>query len=147
MKISQVITVSFLLLWTFQTTAQGVDSDGDGTPDVTDYYPFNPFKNTDDWGQNVESYPEVFVASDVSELNKQGLERDLKLAANYFGKYEMEWWGVGKDVDAMLELAGRWCDQRIERGQLFYFEGERNNLKRLKSICLTEVAHPHASLD
>jgi hypothetical protein len=86
-KISQVITVSFLLLWTFQTTAQGVDSDGDGTPDVTDYYPFNPFKNADDWGQNVESYPEVFVASDVSELNKQGLERDLKLAANYFGKW------------------------------------------------------------
>ena len=147
MKFSQVITVSFLLLWTFQTPAQGVDSDGDGTPDVTDYYPFNPFKNTDDWGQNVESYPEVFVASDVSELNKQGLERDLKLAANYFGKYEMEWWGVGKDVDAMLELAGQWCDRRIERGQLFYFEGERNNLKRLKSICLTEVAHPHASLD
>ena len=147
MKISQVITVSFLLLWTFQTTAQGVDSDGDGTPDVTDYFPFNPFKNTDDWGQNVESYPEVFVASDVSELNKQGLKRDLKLAANFFGKYEMEWWGVGKDVDAMLELAGQWCDRRIERGQLFYFEGERNNLNRLKSICLTEVAHPHASLD
>ena len=59
----------------------------------------------------------------------------------------MEWWGVGKDVDAMLELAGQWCDRRIERGQLFYFEGERNNLNRLKSICLSEVAHPHASLD
>lgn len=114
---------------------------------MTDHYPFNPFKNADDWGQNVETYPEVFVTSDVSELNKEGLIRDLKLAANYFGKYEMEWWGVGMDVDAMLELAGRWCDRRIERGQLFYFEGERNNLDRLKSICLTEVAHPHASLD
>lgn len=146
-KIFQAIAIFFLILSTFQTTAQGLDSDGDGTPDVTDYYPFNPFKNTDDWGQNVESYPEIFVASDVSELNKEGLIRDLRLAANYFGKYEMEWWAVGMDVDAMLELAGRWCDRRIERGQLFYFEGERNNLNRLKSICLTEVAHPHASLD
>ena len=147
MRLLKILVTLNLLLTMFQTTAQGVDSDGDGTPDVTDYFPFNPFKNTDDWGQNVESYPEVFVASDVSELNKQGLERDLKLAANYFGKYEMEWWGVGKDVDAMLELAGQWCDRRIERGQLFYFEGERNNLNRLKSICLSEVAHPHASLD
>ena len=147
MIIFQAIAVLFLLLSTFQTTAQGVDSDGDGIPDVTDYYPFNPFKNIDDWGQKVESYPEVFVTSDVSKPNKEGLIRDLKLAANYFGKYEMEWWAVGMEVDAMLELAGRWCDRRIERGQLFYYEGERNNLNRLKSICLTEVAHPHASLD
>ena len=147
MLIFKILATLCLLMTVFQSTAQGVDSDGDGTPDVTDYFPFNPFKNTDDWGQNVESYPEVFVASDVSELNKQGLERDLKLAANYFGKYEMEWWGVGKDVDAMLELAGQYCDRRIERGQLLYFEEERNNLNRLKSICLTEVAHPHASLD
>lgn len=147
MQVFKYMAISFILLSGFQTTAQGIDSDGDGTPDVTDHYPFNPFKNADDWGQNVETYPEVFVASDVSELNKKGLIRDLRLAANYFGKYEMEWWGVGMDVDAMLELAGRWCDRRIERGQLFYFEEERINLDRLKSICLTEVAHPHASLD
>ena len=147
MHVFRITATCFFLLSAFQTTAQGIDSDGDGTPDVTDHYPFNPFKNADDWGQNVETYPEVFVTSDVSELNEAGLIRDLKLAANYFGKYEMEWWGVGKDVDAMLELAGRWCDRRIERGQLFYFEEERNNLDRLKSICLTQVAHPHASLD
>ena len=147
MKFFELATILLLLFPLCQSQAQGVDSDGDGTPDVTDFYPFNSFKSIDDWGQTVESYPEVFVARDVSEVNKEGLIRDLKLAANYFGKYEMEWWAVGKDVDAMLELAGRWCDRRIERGQLFYYEGERKNLNRLKSICLTEVAHPHASLD
>ena len=53
---------------------------------------------------------------------------------------------MGQDIDAMLGLADAWCDRRIERGQLFYFEGERTNLDRLKSICLTQTAHPHASL-
>lgn len=127
--------------------AQGVDSDNDGTPDAADYYPYNPFKDKDDWGQTVETYPEVFVASDVSERNKDGLVRDLRLAANYFGKYEMEWWAVGTDISALLKLAAKWCDRRIERGQLFYYEGERNDLVRMKSICMTEVAHPHANLD
>ena len=33
--------------------AQGVDSDNDGTPDAADYYPYNPFKDKDYWGQTV----------------------------------------------------------------------------------------------
>ena len=55
----------------------------------------------------------MFVADDVSERNKDGLVRDLRLAANYFGKYEMEWWAVGTDISALLKLAGKWCDCRI----------------------------------
>ena len=86
MKFFELATILLLLFPLCQSQAQGVDSDGDGTPDVTDFYPFNSFKSIDDWGQMVESYPEVFVARDVSELNKEGLIRDLKLAANYFGK-------------------------------------------------------------
>jgi hypothetical protein len=148
MKTLKGIIILWLLLPALPALAQGVDSDGDGIPDVTDVYPFNPFKSTDDWGQIVDSYPEAFVANDISELNKEGLAKDLRLAVKYFGKYEWEWWAVGQEVDAMLELANSWCDQRIARGQLWYYDEEpQSDLDRLKSICLTQIAHPHASLD
>lgn len=147
MKTSKIIVIAFLLLSAVAAMAQGIDSDGDGTPDVTDYFPFNPFKTTDDWGQNVETYPELFVAPDILELNKNGLQADLNLAVKYFGKYEWEWWAVGQGIDAMLELASAWCDRRIERGQLWYYEQFRSDLNRLKSICLSQTAHPHASLN
>ena len=86
MKFFELATILLPLFPLSLLQTQGIDSDGDGTPDVTDFYPFNSFKSRDDWGQKVESYPEVFVARDVSELNKEGLIGDLKLAANYFGK-------------------------------------------------------------
>ena len=105
MKTPKGIIFAFLLLSAVAALAQGVDSDGDSVPDVADVYPFNPFKSTDDWGQSVEDYPELFVASDISDLNRQGLTKDLRLAVKYFGKYEWEWWSVGQGIDAMLELA------------------------------------------
>ena len=105
MKTPKGIIFAFLLLSAVAALAQGVDSDGDSVPDVADVYPFNPFKSTDDWGQSVKDYPELFVASDISELNRQGLTKDLRLAVKYFGKYEWEWWSVGQGIDAMLELA------------------------------------------
>ena len=94
-------------------------ADGDGVEDNLDYYPYNPYKTTDDWGQIVDQYPSVYAASDITEINRKGLEDDLRLAADYFGKYEVEWWAVGREIDAMLELASDWCDRRIERGQLW----------------------------
>jgi hypothetical protein len=134
---------------TFSICARGTntDSDGDCEPDSSDVYPFNPFKKIDDWGKKVDRYPQVFAASDISAINREGLIGDLKLAADYFGKYDVEWWAIGKDVNAMLALAGIWCDRRIERGQLFYFRSLRLDLTRLRSVCLSEVAHPHASLE
>ena len=147
MKTWKGIIILWLLFPASPALAQGVDSDGDSIPDVTDVYPFNPFKSTDDWGQTVENYPEAFVANDISELNREGLAKDLRLAVKYFGKYEWEWWAVGQEVDAMIELANSWCDRRIARGQLWYFEEQRSDLDRLKSICLSQTAHPHASLD
>ena len=147
MKIWKRILILWLLSPAFPAIAQNVDSDGDSIPDVIDFYPFNPFKSTDDWGQSVESYPQAFVAKDISTLNREGLVKDLRLAVKYFGKYEWEWWAVGQEIEAMLELANSWCDQRIARGQLWYYEDLRSDLDLLKSICLSHTAHPHASLD
>ena len=123
------------------------DFDGDGVVDNLDYYPFNPYKTIDDWGQYVDQYPTVFAANDITEINRKGLEDDLKLAADYFGKYQVEWWAVGREIDAMLELASDWCDRRIERGQLWYYDEFKNDLVRLKNICMSHTAHPHASLE
>ena len=123
------------------------DFDGDGVEDNLDYYPYNPYKTTDDWGQIVDQYPSVYTASDITEINRKGLEDDLKLAADYFGKYEVEWWAVGREINAMLDLASDWCDRRIERGQLWYYDEFKKDLVRLKSICMSQVAHPHASLE
>ena len=130
-----------------QSSSARLDSDADGEPDASDAYPYNPFKKNDDWGQNVASYPLVFTASDITQTNRQGLIKDLNLAADILGKYDVEWWVVGQDIDAMLELAKQWCDRRIARAQLYYYEEEKDDLERLKAICLTETAHPHASLD
>ncbi len=123
------------------------DYDGDSVADDIDYYPYNPFKTIDDWGQKVDQYPIVFTANDISDLNRQGIIEDLKLAADYFGKYEIEWWAVGQDIDAMLDLASKWCDRRIERGQLWYFEEFKGELVKLKNLCMSQTAHPHASLE
>ena len=76
-----VILIAFLPI---TLIAQTLDSDGDGAPDVIDAYPFNPFKDTDDWGQKVDSYPEAFTSADISELNREGLLENINLAANYF---------------------------------------------------------------
>ncbi len=123
------------------------DFDGDGVEDNLDYYPYNPYKTIDDWGEIVDQYPSVYTASDITEINRKGLEDDLRLAADYFGKYEVEWWAVGREIDAMLDLASDWCDRRIERGQLWYYDEFKKDLVRLKSICMSQVAHPHASLE
>ena len=123
------------------------DFDGDGVEDNLDYYPYNPYKTTDDWGQIVDQYPSVYAASDITEINRKGLEDDLRLAADYFGKYEVEWWAVGREINSMLDLASDWCDRRIERGQLWYYDEFKKDLVRLKSICMSQVAHPHASLE
>ena len=123
------------------------DFDGDGVEDNLDYYPYNPYKTTDDWGQIVDQYPSVYAASDITEINRKGLEDDLRLAADYFGKYEVEWWAVGREINSMLDLASDWCDKRIERGQLWYYDEFKKDLVRLKSICMSQVAHPHASLE
>ncbi len=46
-KLFELSAILLLLFSLCQSRAQGVDSDGDGTPDVKDYYPFNPFKSID----------------------------------------------------------------------------------------------------
>ena len=41
MKTSKIIIIAFLLLSAVAAMAQEIDSDKDGTPDMTDYYPLD----------------------------------------------------------------------------------------------------------
>jgi hypothetical protein len=118
------------------------DSDGDGVPDAEDYYPYNPYKTTDDWGLgNYTEWPYVVTASDVSTLNRQGLEMSLHHAAARFGKMDVEWWAVGREIGPAVELARAMCTRRLERGQRPY-----HMVDMAHEICLSEYMHPHAPL-
>ena len=136
---------------TSQTPLKEDDSDGDGVIDSLDEYPLNSTLTTDLWGQIVDLEPELFFASDVSAFAQQEFKNDLNLGIEECGNYgPLEYWILGNDIDAAIELAKLYCERRTSRGELWYFEDaliDGLTLSELQSVCLTQQMHPHASLD
>ena len=122
------------------------DTDGDGVVDSLDDFPLNSTLTEDLWGQIVNFEPELFFAGDVSENAQEQFRKDLNLGIAEWGNYgPLEYWILGNDINAALELANLYCEKRTSRGELWYFH-DSMPLSELQSICLSEKMHPHADL-
>ena len=124
-----------------------VDTDGDGVVDTQDDFPLNSTLTEDLWGQIVDTEPELFFANDISQNAQEQFRRDINLAITEWGNFgPLEYWILGNDINAALELAEIYCERRTSRGELFYYNELQDNLTNVMSICLTEMMHPHADL-
>ena len=86
------------------------DYDCDGVTNEEDYRPKDPSQTEDVWGKIVETKPEVFFASDISQKIRDGFMSDLNLITSELGNYgPLEWWNLGRDIDAANELAKIYC--------------------------------------
>ena len=62
---------------------------------------------------------EVFVASDVSPEVEQAIRKTLAAAVETWGSTgRLEYWVVGADREAALQLAEAFCQRRVERGDM-----------------------------
>ena len=103
-----------------------IDSDGDGVTDSLDEFPFNSNLTEDLWGQIVDLEPELFFASDISDFTQEQFRNDLNLGIEEWGNYgPLEYWVLGNDINAAIELAELYCEKRTSRGELWYYEGAK----------------------
>ena len=125
---------------------QETDTDGDGVINTLDDFPLNSTITEDLWGQIVDFEPELFFANDISQNAQEQFRRDINLGITEWGNYgPLEYWILGNDINAALELAELYCERRSARGELWYFDGSLP-ISELESICLSEKMHPHADL-
>ncbi len=119
-----------------------VDTDGDGVIDSLDDFPLNSNLTEDLWGQIVDFEPELFFANDISQNAQEQFRRDINLGITEWGNYgPLEYWILGNDINAALELAELYCERRSARGELWYFDGSLP-ISELESICLSEKCIP-----
>ena len=70
----------------------------------------------DTWGKIVESEPEFYFASDVSEHQVNLTKEYHKIAADHWGNYgPLEFWIVGKSEDAAEKLDEEYCSLRKKK--------------------------------
>lgn len=124
------------------TSSEG-DYDGDGVVDSQDEFPYNPTLYQDLWGQLVDFPPEIFFSNDISAYAQQQFRNDLNLGLEEWGNYgPLEYWVLGNDVEAAIALSNTYCERRIARGELWYFEPD-NIHPNILNICLVQQMHPH----
>ena len=67
------------------------------------------------------------------------------------GKFGGEFYFIGPDIEAALELAKTYCTRKVERGQLYYYDGsslpDGYTLEQIHSACMSEMMAPHAPTD
>lgn len=72
----------------------------------------------DTWGQITELAPEAFFAADLSEEVRDGLTQTLLAATKEWGNYgPLEYWVLGTDLKAAMDLAEQFCERRSQHGQ------------------------------
>ena len=114
------------------------DYDCDGRVDSQDYRPKDPSQTDDVWGKIVETKPEIFFASDISQKIRVGFMSDLNLITAELGNYgPIEWWIIGRDIDAANELAEIHCRRRVDREQ------ERFNPDFYYESCIANMMYPN----
>ena len=68
--------------------------------------------------QIVDFYPNAFFTSDLSDKVVNGINLALKTAADEFGKYgPVEYWVLGTDKQAALDLINKFCERREDLNQ------------------------------
>ena len=71
------------------------------------------------FGTKQGNQTEVFVASDVSEEVEQGVKATLAVAVETWGSSgRLEYWVLGTDRDAAVELSELYCERRVARDHM-----------------------------
>jgi hypothetical protein len=79
------------------------------------------FPANDIFGRDAKSGTliEVFTAADVSEKAKQAVVETLAAASGVWGSSgRLEYWVLGTDRDAALQLGLKFCERRVARGHM-----------------------------
>ena len=79
------------------------------------------FLQDDIFGRDAKSGTliEVFTAADVSKKVKQAVVETLEAASNTWGSSgRLEYWVLGTDREAALQLGIKFCERRVARGQM-----------------------------
>lgn len=100
-----------ILFFTLLATAGLVQDDqaaAPATPSATNLF-----------GIKQENQTEVFVASDVSKEIEQAVKETLAVAVDTWGSSgRLEYWVLGTDRTAALELGAAFCERRVARGDM-----------------------------
>lgn len=79
------------------------------------------FPQDDIFGRDANSgnFIEVFTAADVSDKAKQAVVETLAAASGVWGSSgRLEYWVLGTDRDAALQLGLKFCERRVARGHM-----------------------------
>ncbi|MCH2180107.1 MAG: hypothetical protein MK106_15020 [Mariniblastus sp.] len=76
-------------------------------------------RQDDLFGIQPKNQVEVFVASDLPQAVKDGVTDTLAMAVKTWGSTgRLEYWVLGADREAALELSKQFCERRVDRGDM-----------------------------
>ena len=83
------------------------------------------------FGIQPKNQVEVFAASDLSKEVKEGVTETLAMAVETWGSTgRLEYWVLGADREAALELSKQFCERRVERGDMTMRECMRDRFNK-----------------